>query len=188
VSWAIGFDSHWERDIGYGVPAFCDHPRCRVEIDRGMAFVCGGEPYGGDHGCGLYFCAKHLSGAPSQCARCRNRKPPFPAKPDHPRWLHHKLTDASWATWRAEHMEMSMFLASASLDHDEQLLVMGLSHANLERLKQGQPIQCSRETHGLAVPAGLKILIFTGESEEAMKQTMAGLIGPTTVVDQLKAH
>ncbi len=100
MSWAIGWDSDWHRDVGYGVPAFCDHPRCQAEIDRGLSYVCGGEPYGGDNGCGLYFCGEHRSGV--LCARCRNQKRPFAAKPDHPRWIAHKLTDESWAAWRAE--------------------------------------------------------------------------------------
>ena len=101
MGWSAGYDSHWERDIGYGVPAFCDHPRCSAEIDRGLAYVCCDEqPYGGARGCGLYFCGKHLR---EQCARCRNYKPPYAAKPDHPTWIHHKLTDESWAQWRSEH-------------------------------------------------------------------------------------
>lgn len=29
MSWVIGFDSNWNRDIGYGVLAFCDHPGCK---------------------------------------------------------------------------------------------------------------------------------------------------------------
>lgn len=61
MSWAIGFDEKWQRDIGYGVPAYCDHPGCKAEIDRGLPYVCGGEPYGGSNGCGLYFCEKHLT-------------------------------------------------------------------------------------------------------------------------------
>lgn len=101
MGWAIGFDTRWNRDIGYGVPAYCDHPRCSVAIDRGLSYVCGGEPYGGEKGCGLYFCGAHLAGL-QQCSRCRNFRRPFDAKPDHPEWIHHKLTDASWAEWRAE--------------------------------------------------------------------------------------
>jgi hypothetical protein len=56
MSWAVGFDSNWKRDIGYGVPATCDRPGCGTGIDRGLAYVCGGQPYGGEEGCGLYFC------------------------------------------------------------------------------------------------------------------------------------
>lgn len=60
MGWSIGYDSKWKRDIGYGVPASCDYPGCDAEIDRGLSYVCGGEPYGGEVGCGLYFCAAHL--------------------------------------------------------------------------------------------------------------------------------
>jgi hypothetical protein len=106
MGWSIGYDRHWRRDIGYGVPAFCDHPKCAEKIDRGLSFVCaGGEPNGGD-GCGLYFCAKHLSHWRAQlgscCARCARGMDPFEPKPEHPEWVAWKLTDASWADWRAE--------------------------------------------------------------------------------------
>jgi len=103
MSWAIGYDSTWNRDIGYGVPAICDHPGCGAEIDRGLSYVCGGEPYGGERGCGLFFCAKHLGGGvyPDQrCERCRNRKKPFIPTPDMTKWIQHKLTDESWREWR----------------------------------------------------------------------------------------
>lgn len=99
MGWSVGFDSTWNRDVGYGVPAECDHPRCFHGIDRGLAYVCGGDMYGGDRGCGLFFCYEHLS-ASNLCARCRNRKPPFQAKPDVEAWVRFKLTDESWASWR----------------------------------------------------------------------------------------
>lgn len=104
MGWSLGYDEHWKRDIGYGVPAWCDHPACSVKIDRGLAHVCGGQPYGGEFGCGLYFCGNHLfiDVGPQLCERCDNHDdlPPFDAKPDHPKWLHHKATDPSWAEWR----------------------------------------------------------------------------------------
>lgn len=105
MSWAIGFDTHWNRDIGYGVPAYCDAPGCQEEIHRGLAFVCGSEPYGGEHGCGLFFCAKHLfmGTHASVCKRCFTYRAPYKRiKPDHPDWTHFKMTDDSWAKWRAE--------------------------------------------------------------------------------------
>ncbi len=105
MSWAVGYDTRWKRDIGYGVPALCDHPRCHGKIDRGLSYVCGGEPYGGDHGCGLYFCIPHLDGVHQLCPRCRNRKEPFKPKPDVEQWLHHKATDPSWQEWRDEQPE-----------------------------------------------------------------------------------
>ena len=106
MGWSLGYDSHWNRDIGYGVPAYCDFPKCGAEINRGLSYVCGGEPYGGEKGCGLYFCEKHLhyNGKFQQvCSRChpRHRKP-FSPTPDHPLWINHKRTDESWEQWRKE--------------------------------------------------------------------------------------
>jgi hypothetical protein len=121
VSWAIGYDSHWERDIGYGVPAFCDHPDCVNEIDRGLAYVCGGEPYGGDRGCGLYFCGNHLSADATYkqvCNRCLRHRPAYKRiAAEHPRWLYHKLTDESWQAWRDEHTNDVTTLALALLEY-----------------------------------------------------------------------
>lgn len=105
MAWSIGYDTQWNRDIGYGVPAFCDYPCCRAEIDRGLSHVCGGEPYGGEQGCGLYFCGKHLvnGGVCQMCERCDEAKEPFNPTPDHPEWIAHKLTDESWKEWRELH-------------------------------------------------------------------------------------
>jgi len=105
MSWAVGYDMTWHRDIGYGVPAVCDHPECPESIDRGLAFVCGGEPYGGDQGCGLYFCYTHLlinDDGKQQCVRCAEDADPFAPKPDVAEWSQHKLTDESWQQWRDE--------------------------------------------------------------------------------------
>jgi hypothetical protein len=109
MSWAVGYDEKWKRDVGYGVPSRCDHPACNEEINRGLSYVCGGQPYGGENGCGLYFCGQHLAlneyGGTALvlvCERCEAELQPFTAKPDVPEWLRHKLTDASWAPWRKE--------------------------------------------------------------------------------------
>jgi hypothetical protein len=112
VSWAIGYDENWKRDIGYGVPAVCDHPECSAEIDRGLAYACGSEPLGGEHGCGLYFCSKHR--LPKEfdddccvdvCERCEVDADPFDAKPDVQQWRRHKLNTESWQQWRDENPE-----------------------------------------------------------------------------------
>jgi hypothetical protein len=100
MGWSIGFDSNWQRDIGYGVPAYCDHPACLERIDRGLAYVCGGEPYGGEEGCGLYFCDGHHPYIGQLCDRCAHGNSPFNPKPDHPDWIHFKATDESWVEWR----------------------------------------------------------------------------------------
>lgn len=116
MGWSIGFDSNWNRDIGYGVPCYCDHPECNENIDRGLSYVCGSEPYGGADGCGLYFCEKHretfdadeypsleLDGDyASLCERCSAQGESFEAKPDHPDWIEWKLNHESWSDWRQE--------------------------------------------------------------------------------------
>jgi hypothetical protein len=109
MSWSIGYDSNWHRDIGYGVPALCDHPECTEEINRGLSYVCGEDVYGGDRGCGLFFCGKHLflsARLPFLCERCGpRRKKPFTPKPDVKEWIDWKLTDESWEQWREENPE-----------------------------------------------------------------------------------
>ncbi len=127
MGWSIGFDDNWNRDVGYGVPAWCDHPGCNAEIDRGLAYVCCGEqPYGGENGCGLYFCGAHR-GFDGKCERCAAADPerdinpaPFDPKPEHPRWIAHVLTDASWATWRHQNPKrVEEFRASTPLGSKE---------------------------------------------------------------------
>jgi hypothetical protein len=103
MGWSIGWDARWGRDIGYGVPATCDFPGCGAEIDRGLGYVCGREPYGGERGCGLYFCEDHQRGRSQLCPRCANRCAPYTPSPDVREWVEWKLSDPSWATWRMEH-------------------------------------------------------------------------------------
>lgn len=105
MSWSIGYDANRKRDIGYGVPAICEHPDCSKKIDRGLAYCCGGE-HGSERGCGLYFCEDHLyvpgPRRPQLCDRCCHYRKPFPQKPDDPMWTKFKLTDKSWKAWRKE--------------------------------------------------------------------------------------
>lgn len=102
MGWAIGYDSAWKRDIGYGVPAMCDHPDCDQVIDRGLSYVCcDTQLYGGDNGCGLYFCSQHTNGI-GQCARCQEGKPSFKPSDDLLEWKAWKLADTSWEQWRQE--------------------------------------------------------------------------------------
>ncbi len=110
---------------GYGVPTFCEHPDCNEEIDRGMSFACGGEPFS-EVGCDLYFCGKHLiytgfkmngdwfpdclcdheddCGCEYKevCERCAKGEASFDYKPEHPEWIAHVLEDESWKKWRKE--------------------------------------------------------------------------------------
>ncbi|OOG61684.1 hypothetical protein B0E46_15605 [Rhodanobacter sp. B04] len=113
MSWAVGYDERWKRDIGYGVPSICDHSGCTAEIDRGLSYVCGDEPYGGDRGCGLYFFSEHMRHPESDrlpfnlCSQCYPRiKKPFTPTPDTAEWIHHKQTDPSWKEWRSEQTKL----------------------------------------------------------------------------------
>ena len=117
MGWAVGYDTNWNRDVGYGVPSICDHPDCDREIDRGLSFVCGGGPFGGGVGCGLYFCWEHMNYVVDEetddflfegqqvCERCAKGEDPFEPTPDTEEWINHKETDPSWARWR-ERQEM----------------------------------------------------------------------------------
>lgn len=59
MGWGFGVNAEG-REVGYSVVASCDLDGCGEQIDRGLYFVCGGMHDGGDHGCGRYFCEKHL--------------------------------------------------------------------------------------------------------------------------------
>jgi hypothetical protein len=105
---------------GYGVPTICEYPSCNEEIDRGISYACGGEPFS-EHGCDRYFCGKHLTyiGFDENekqckhenkckckwvelCERCEKHEAPFDYKPERPEWIKHLLTDSSWKQWRKE--------------------------------------------------------------------------------------
>ena len=126
MGWSIGYDINWKRDIGYGVPATCDHPGCGAEIDRGLAYVCGGEPYGGEFGCGLFFCGNHLWHAGKKrehkqiCHKCHHDGFPYEPTPDVPEWQQHKLTDESWQRWRDENPTEFAAIKAALCQPDER--------------------------------------------------------------------
>lgn len=61
-----------------------------------------------------------------------------------------------------------MLLAQLSAkDSDEQILLLGLTRGNLNRLAAGQPMLLSPETHP-GIPQGWKVMILFGETEEAL--------------------
>jgi len=105
---------------GYGVPSICEYPSCTKEINRGLAYACGGEPFS-EHGCDMYFCEEHLSyhcfnvGGSRECVevceRCAKKKTSFPYKPEHKKWIKHLLTHKSWRTWREDNPEEVKILA-----------------------------------------------------------------------------
>ena len=74
MGWAGPMPNAEGRMVGYAVEATCDADHCDAKIDRGLAYVCGGMHDGDEHGCGHYFCYKHLLmgvGLPAQlCTPC----------------------------------------------------------------------------------------------------------------------
>lgn len=86
------------------MPAYCDSPKCCEAINRGLGHVCGGDVYGGEKGCGLFFCSAHLRYERDKflCARCSKYRKPYKKKIDHPTWVKWKLLDSSLGQWRKE--------------------------------------------------------------------------------------
>jgi hypothetical protein len=66
----------------------------------------------------------------------------------------------------------------------KDLIGLGLSHANLAHLEQGQPILFDGRELALG---DLKVMIFTGETEEAMRRELAdhGLIPPEAAAGRI---
>lgn len=60
MGWAHCGTDRQGREIGYSIPAVCDKEGCEQEIDRGLAYACGGMHGEGEFECEQYFCFKHL--------------------------------------------------------------------------------------------------------------------------------
>jgi hypothetical protein len=58
-----------------------------------------------------------------------------------------------------------MVIAGKEQADGTTFVLLGISEANIERLRRGWPIRVRRETHGLAVPEGLVIGIVWGMTE-----------------------
>ncbi|MFH7764588.1 hypothetical protein [Acinetobacter sp. BSP-28] len=117
--------------------AYCDHPGCKNEIDRGIGYVCCGDQ---DHmcSCGGFYCAEHES----LCTIITEDEfedldqddiqellnhydltempvfdedgyfyhcshEPIEKDKEHPEWLKHVLTDETWQEWREKEPEMA---------------------------------------------------------------------------------
>lgn len=61
-----------EIEAGYAIEDTCNEKGCAATIDRGLDYLCGELPGGGENGCGGYFCGEHLfrSDPDGRCARC----------------------------------------------------------------------------------------------------------------------
>lgn len=79
MGWATGILNG--RAVGYGIACTCDEVACQAEIDRGLAYRCGGSDLDGVKGCGGYFCQLHLYLSlydldPQMCAACCDGETP----------------------------------------------------------------------------------------------------------------
>lgn len=76
-----------------------------------------------------------------------------------------------------------MIVARGNYEEDE-LLVLGLTAQNVQRLVRGAPILVRREVHGDGIPDGWKIMLVFGQTEEAIKHDFKknGLIKEDTSI------
>lgn len=76
-----------------------------------------------------------------------------------------------------------MIIARGQIENLEMLL-LGLSRENVQRLTQGNPIYLTRKTHGDGIPDGWQIVIIYGETERAMSATLkaVGLVTKDTPI------
>lgn len=65
-----------------------------------------------------------------------------------------------------------------------EMLILGLSRVNVERLVSGQPIRIRKESHGDGVPQGWEILIIYGNTELELASHLrsVGLLKPETQI------
>jgi hypothetical protein len=59
-----------------------------------------------------------------------------------------------------------------------ELMLIGLSHQNLKKLKEGHPIRCKASDFGCS--GDIDILIYSGKDEREMAREMAEFIGKDT--------
>jgi hypothetical protein len=63
-------------------------------------------------------------------------------------------------------------------EEKEEMLILGLSAKNIEKLKEGKPMYLTRKTHGDGIPQGWRIVIFTGKDEQSMAQQIKPFMTP----------
>jgi hypothetical protein len=91
----MGYQVYWSNDRwqGYGVPAFCDYPGCKEEIDRGMGYAHDRD----ETPPSIFTCEKHKF-EDSESFEIDLEK-------ELPEWLNHVLTDSTWEEWRKSEPE-----------------------------------------------------------------------------------
>jgi hypothetical protein len=74
-----------------------------------------------------------------------------------------------------------MIKATATLANGRNLLVVGLSFANLKRFRE-QPRDTFIRIEGAEIDLPVDVIIFSGESEAALARLLAQFLGPDTQV------
>lgn len=74
-----------------------------------------------------------------------------------------------------------MVLARARTDNNEELLIIGLSAENRRRMANGMPVSFTTFT-GEETHATLRVVIFAGETEDAMQQELLPLMNQQTTI------
>ena len=74
-----------------------------------------------------------------------------------------------------------MIKAVARTQNGREVLMIGLSFGNLDKFK-AEPGDSYIEIKGADVGLPVDVLIFSGETEQAMARSVASLIGPETKV------
>jgi hypothetical protein len=74
-----------------------------------------------------------------------------------------------------------MVISTAKGPDGDELYVLGITRANVERLLLGHPINVSAESH-IGFPLQRTIVICYGETEQVIGEAMAELVGPDTKI------
>lgn len=66
----------------------------------------------------------------------------------------------------------------------KELLILGLSDMNMQKMKEGRPLHIRREIHGEGIPEGWEIIIMNGRTEKEMADQFRamGIINQDTEV------
>jgi len=74
-----------------------------------------------------------------------------------------------------------MIKFTATTKDGKRLLGLGLSHVNLDRLREGKPINIDGTSVGIE---GLDVLIFAGETEASMAKALKPSITAETILHE----
>jgi hypothetical protein len=77
---------------------------------------------------------------------------------------------------------LKMYAAGTDQQTNEpvKIVILGLSHNNLDKLREGRPIRFTGDTCGLDKQT--HFVIFAGATEQSMQQEIQSLVGPDTKV------